>query len=362
MKDEALHRALEALLINCGGNTEGIGKEAITAIKQALAAPTVQEPIGYLFQHEETGLTMVVDVQQVEWGFEKNNPRHQKIGPVYTTPPAAQPAVPEGWKLVPKEPTHGMVKAFQDAMSLEFGMRTTAGYHARVYSAMLAAAPAAQPSPMQEPVAIDGNTSDGYHTFNELYEFRKVYNAALFNEWAAGGKCSVHKSWRHHDGELCFGGGWFIVVAVLPDGQISNHYEAKDWDLFAVPETERALFEFDGHTGADVVERLKTYTTPPAQPAPVQEPVAWMKEGWGPDCGPYIEFYRDDEMGWRDRKEWTPLYTTPPAAQPAPVPLTDDQIEEIANDFEEGYVFLYRSFARAIEAAHSITAAPEKGN
>jgi hypothetical protein len=128
-------------------------------------------------------------------------------------------------------------------------------------------------APMQ-PVAIDGKTSDGYHTFNELYEFRKAYNAALFNEWAAGGKCSVHKSWRHHDGELCFGGGWFIVVAVLPDGQISNHYEAKDWDLFAVPETERALFEFDGHTGADVVERLKAYTTQPAQPA--------VTEGWQP--------------------------------------------------------------------------------
>jgi hypothetical protein len=141
--------------------------------------------------------------------------------------------------------------------------------------------PFAQPAPVQEPVAIDGNTSDGYHTFNELYEFRKAYNAALFNEWAAGGKCSVHKSWRHHDGELCFGGGWFIVVAVLPDGQISNHYEAKDWDLFAVPETERALFEFDGHTGADVVERLKTYTTPPAQPAPVQEPV---QSGLDADC------------------------------------------------------------------------------
>jgi hypothetical protein len=115
----------------------------------------------------------------------------------------------------------------------------------------------------QEPMAIDGNTSDGYHTFNELYEFRKAYNVALFNEWAAGGKCSVHKSWRHHDGELCFGGGWFIVVAVLPDGQISNHYEAKDWNLFAVPETPRALFEFDGHTGSDVIERLKAYTHPP---------------------------------------------------------------------------------------------------
>jgi len=189
------------------------------------------------------------------------------------------------------------------------------------------AAPTAQPSPVQEPVAIDGNTSDGYHTFNDLYEFRKAYNAALFNEWAAGGKCSVHKSWRHHNNELCFGGGWFIVVAVLPQGQISNHYEAKDWDLFAVPEVERVLFEFDGHTGADVVERLKTYTTPPTeQPAPVHEPVAWMKEGWGPDCGPYIEFYRDDEMGWRDRKEWTPLYTAPPNVATPP----SDEIQRLS--------------------------------
>jgi hypothetical protein len=131
------------------------------------------------------------------------------------------------------------------------------------YKAITALRTAIEQAEEQEPVVLDGNTSDGYHTFNELYEFRKAYNAALFNEWAAGGKCSVHKSWRHHDGELCFGGGWFIVVAVLPEGQISNHYEAKDWGLFAVPETERALFEFDGHTGGDVVARLKAYTTPP---------------------------------------------------------------------------------------------------
>lgn len=122
-----------------------------------------------------------------------------------------------------------------------------------------------------------GELSDGYHTFNELYEFRKVYNAALFNEWALAWhirqeaakrgailtadmelpKYNVHKSWRHHDGELCFGGGWFIVVAMLPDGQISNHYEAKDWDLFKIPETEKALFEFDNHTSQNVLQRLK---------------------------------------------------------------------------------------------------------
>ena len=120
---------------------------------------------------------------------------------------------------------------------------------------------------------VDTNKiSDGYHTFEELYEFRKVYNAALFNEWGKSeilhdklyeyGKPRhkqhyVHKSWRHHDGELCFGGGWFIVVAKLPTGQISNHYEAKDWSLFNIPEEEKALFEFDGHTPQDVLARLK---------------------------------------------------------------------------------------------------------
>lgn len=123
----------------------------------------------------------------------------------------------------------------------------------------------------------DEEISDGWHSFKELYEFRKMYNAALFNEWAnykylAGkmidselqlvpeiGKYNVHKSWKHHDGEWCFGEEkkWFIVVAQLPTGQISNHYKAKDWDLFKIPETEKALFPFDDHTPQDVLNRLK---------------------------------------------------------------------------------------------------------
>lgn len=98
--------------------------------------------------------------------------------------------------------------------------------------------------------------SDGYHTFKELYEFRKLYNAALFNEWAKNGKVEVYKSKRHFDGEECFGGGWFIVVAILPTGQISNHYELKDWDLFKIPECEKSRYEFDGHTSEDVIKRL----------------------------------------------------------------------------------------------------------
>jgi len=116
---------------------------------------------------------------------------------------------------------------------------------------------------MREKEKITGETSDGYHTFNELYEFRKLYNACLFNEWASQAKIcgagkqsyDIHKSWRHNDGELCFGGGWFIVMAQLPSGQISNHYEAKDWDLFNIPEKEFAN-KWDGHTDKDVVKRL----------------------------------------------------------------------------------------------------------
>jgi hypothetical protein len=41
------------------------------------------EPIGYLYQHEDTGMTASVDVQQVEWGFEKNNPRYTLVGPLH---------------------------------------------------------------------------------------------------------------------------------------------------------------------------------------------------------------------------------------------------------------------------------------
>lgn len=98
--------------------------------------------------------------------------------------------------------------------------------------------------------------NDGYHTFEELYDFRLLYNANLFNEWTKQGKYDVHKSCRHSDGEECFGGGWFIVMATLPTGQISNHYELEHWNLFQCPERNKAE-QWDGHTAEDVKGRLK---------------------------------------------------------------------------------------------------------
>lgn len=110
-----------------------------------------------------------------------------------------------------------------------------------------------------------GQISDGYHTFDELYEFRMLYNASLFNEWwrkdsllSVGTHHGVCKSLRHSDGKLAFGGGWFVVTAQLPTGQITNHYESKHWDLFKIPEAETAP-EWDGHTPQDVAKRLREY-------------------------------------------------------------------------------------------------------
>lgn len=109
-----------------------------------------------------------------------------------------------------------------------------------------------------EALGGDAVISDGYHTFAELYRYRLLYNAALFNEWSRLGEFHVHKSWRHSDGEPCFGGGWFIVVAMLPTGQISNHYKAEHWDLFQVAEAVTPA-EYDGHTPADVADRLEAF-------------------------------------------------------------------------------------------------------
>lgn len=103
-----------------------------------------------------------------------------------------------------------------------------------------------------------GRISDGYHTFDELYYYRMLYNAAFLNEYAKKYPEAVVKSKRHDNGELCFGGGWFIVQANLPTGQISNHYEEKYWDLFKIPESDRG-FEFDGHNPEIASKRLEDF-------------------------------------------------------------------------------------------------------
>ena len=78
------------------------------------------------------------------------------------------------------------------------------------------------------------------------------------NELAKKGDIKVCKSHRHYDGEECFGGGWFIVMAELPTGQISNHYENRHWELFNIPELDTA-WEWDGHTPNEAADRIESY-------------------------------------------------------------------------------------------------------
>lgn len=112
---------------------------------------------------------------------------------------------------------------------------------------------------------IDENTSDGYHTFKELYEFRLLLTAALFNSWYDVSLDFnqniryVCKSRLHSDGTVPFNDdNWFIVVGGLPTGQISFHYEMKDWDLFQIPEVTIPP-QYDGHSAEDVAIRLRSY-------------------------------------------------------------------------------------------------------
>lgn len=98
--------------------------------------------------------------------------------------------------------------------------------------------------------------SDGYHTFKELYTYRMLYNAMLVNELAKNKNNVVYKTIRHEDGELCFGGNWFLVVIKTQNGIIDNHYEMKYWELFKCQELYKSIIPFDGHTPQDVVKEM----------------------------------------------------------------------------------------------------------
>lgn len=108
---------------------------------------------------------------------------------------------------------------------------------------------------LADAILAAGYERDEYHTLAELYEYRMLYNAHAARGWLAAG-IPVVKSRRHSDGEPCFGGGWFIVVATLPSGQVSNHYRDEHWSLFDVPEVDLPP-EYDGHTPQVAAERLR---------------------------------------------------------------------------------------------------------
>lgn len=98
-------------------------------------------------------------------------------------------------------------------------------------------------------IEINGNTSDGYHTFNELYYHRMVLFSIICNTYK-------EKSWKsklHDDGTMF--PNYFIVGVTTEEGNFTYHYHMDDWDKFNIKELPNAPV-WDGHTSKDITRLL----------------------------------------------------------------------------------------------------------
>lgn len=101
-----------------------------------------------------------------------------------------------------------------------------------------------------------GEVSDGYHTFNELYEHRHALMLALMSQLP-------DKSWfssKHDDGTEMK--GWFIAGIVLPSGTITYHMPNRLLQSAACTGAKKMAkgLKWDGHPPDHVISRLKTFS------------------------------------------------------------------------------------------------------
>jgi hypothetical protein len=91
---------------------------------------------------------------------------------------------------------------------------------------------------------VNGDISDGYHTFDELYEHRCL----LFLNLCLNDKNNCY--WKP-DFE-----NWFCLYWESPQGQISYHLPNKFLHLIDGCITKDEAHTWDGHKGSDVLTRL----------------------------------------------------------------------------------------------------------
>lgn len=94
-----------------------------------------------------------------------------------------------------------------------------------------------------------GETSDGYHTFNELYYHRMILFAVICNQ----NKEKAWKSKLHADGTMY--DNYFIVGITTDEGDYTYHYHLDYWDYFNVSEIPNSP-EWDGHKPEDITRLL----------------------------------------------------------------------------------------------------------
>lgn len=107
-----------------------------------------------------------------------------------------------------------------------------------------------------------GKISDGYHTFDELYDHRITLWIALCRMSVLGAEQTDFRgfplAWRsllHSDGTSF--DGWFVLgMNYDPGDQITYHVPISRWDECSFSRTMDRAPEFDGHTSADVLQRI----------------------------------------------------------------------------------------------------------
>jgi hypothetical protein len=111
---------------------------------------------------------------------------------------------------------------------------------------------------------VNGDISDGCHTFDELYEHRITLFIALckrlqkdfLKETMADSKYVPWRSHLHSDGTLF--NGWFILgIGERKGEQITYHLPMDRWEKCGFVETLARAPEYDGHTPEDVLKRLE---------------------------------------------------------------------------------------------------------
>lgn len=91
---------------------------------------------------------------------------------------------------------------------------------------------------------VGADLSDGYHTFDELYEHRNrlfISLCLLLRGSARMGKLSE---------------GWFVLFLTLPTGQISYHLPERYYGRLLGRIGVDEEFVWDGHSSGDALERL----------------------------------------------------------------------------------------------------------
>ena len=103
-----------------------------------------------------------------------------------------------------------------------------------------------------------GRISDGYHTFDELYEHRIKLYLALVSLVSDNPDIDIVWSRKHDDGSSFK--GWIIVMMTNKANQEQISYHIKEeWikvlKLMQIQEVELAP-KWDGHTSDDVLDRI----------------------------------------------------------------------------------------------------------